>query len=338
MLLCASVLLGRAQNSLRSLEHLSVSGNDYVRLSGWCQANDFRLSGAKKGEELQAIGRGGKLSFAVDSRKAEVNGIGVLLSLPVVARNDMAFISSVDLVTTLDPLLHPPRLTAKSRIDVICLDPGHGGKDIGNPQGSQKEKNHTLLLAQEVAKILEQQKFKVVMTRNRDTFVDLSDRAEIANRNKADLFVSMHYNAAGDTSVKGLEVYCMSPAGMSSSNAGGGRTDVGNFPGNAHNSENMLLAYQMQKSILKAVPMEDRGVKRARFEVLRETKMPAVLIEGGFMSNSSEAKRIYDPAWRKRMAQAIADGILAYKKTVELSEDLAQATNRPVKQAKSREK
>jgi N-acetylmuramoyl-L-alanine amidase len=78
----------------------------------------------------------------------------------------------------------------------------------------------------------------------------------------------------------------------------------------------MLLAYQMQKSYEKNLNMEDRGVKRARFQVLREATMPAILIEGGFMSHPTEGRKIYDPAYRKQMAKAIVEGIQAYKKAV----------------------
>jgi N-acetylmuramoyl-L-alanine amidase len=78
----------------------------------------------------------------------------------------------------------------------------------------------------------------------------------------------------------------------------------------------MLLAYEMQKSYTKNLTVEDRGVKRARFQVLREATMPAILIEGGFMSHPAEGKKIYDPAYRKQMARAIVEGILAYKKAV----------------------
>ena len=115
----------------------------------------------------------------------------------------------------------------------------------------------------------------------------------------------------------GLEVYCLAPAGVNSSNEGGGKAPHLPEAGNAHDDQNALLAYEMQKAITAGMPLEDRGMKRSRFEVLREAGMPAILIEGGFMSNPADARNIYDTAFRKRMAQAIVDGILAYKKTVE---------------------
>jgi N-acetylmuramoyl-L-alanine amidase len=104
---------------------------------------------------------------------------------------------------------------------------------------------------------------------------------------------------------------------MNSSSEGGGRGPHPPEAGNAHDGQNALLAYEMLKAVTAGVPLEDRGMKRSRFEVLREAVMPAVLIEGGFMSNPADANNIYDTTFRKRMAQAIVDGILAYKRTVE---------------------
>ena len=89
------------------------------------------------------------------------------------------------------------------------------------------------------------------------------------------------------------------------------------MPGNLQNNRNILLASELQKSILRNTGMADRGIKRARFEVLRESRVPAVLIEGGFMTDYLDAAKIYDPNFRKKMAQAIAAGILNYKRTVE---------------------
>jgi N-acetylmuramoyl-L-alanine amidase len=109
----------------------------------------------------------------------------------------------------------------------------------------------------------------------------------------------------------------MTPVRTSSTNARGEGAGAGAYPGNRFDAKNMLLAYQLQKAITEKAGAEDRGVKRARFQVLREAEMPAVLIEAGFMTSSADAKRIYDPAPRRQLAQAIVDGVLAYKRLVE---------------------
>src|SRR6185503_3366637 len=121
----------------------------------------------------------------------------------------------------------------------------------------------------------------------------------------------------GGSAVKGAETYCMTPVRASSTNARGEGAGAGAYPGNRFDPKNMLLAYQLQTAITEKAGAEDRGVKRARFRVLREAAMPAVLIEAGFMTNPSDGKRIYDPALRRQLAQAIVDGVLAYKRQVE---------------------
>jgi N-acetylmuramoyl-L-alanine amidase len=109
----------------------------------------------------------------------------------------------------------------------------------------------------------------------------------------------------------------MTPAGAPSTNAHGERDNEEWSVGNRSNDKSMFLAYQMQKSLTRNLGVEDRGVHRARFAVLREAVMPAILIEGGFMSNPAEGRKIFDPAYRREMAKAVAAGIIAYKKAVE---------------------
>ena len=132
-----------------------------------------------------------------------------------------------------------------------------------------------------------------------------------------DLFLSLHYNSspAGNNPVSGVEVFCLTPTGATPTNGGDQPSKAS--PGNRYEAHNVLLAYQIQKAIIQNLGLSDRGVRRAGFVVLRKAEMPAVLIEAGFMSDPAEARKIYDPAHRRRMAQAIVEGLLAYKRLVE---------------------
>lgn len=291
-------------------EGASVSGVDYVALSDAARQLGCKTKWGPHSKVVQLAGARVGVTLEVDSRKAEIGGATVLLSFPIIANRGGAMISELDLRSTIEPLIspHPKRRLIKT----ICLDPGHGGKDTGKIDGRHFEKNYTLLLAQEVAPLLRNAGFTVVLTRTRDKTLDLIERTETARRAGADLFVSLHYNA-GPSEVHGLEVYCLTPAGAASSNAGGGKSRSSRYAGNANDDNNVLLAYDLQKAIVRDTGLEDRAMKRARFEVLREASMPAVLIEGGFMSNRSDANKIYDPAFRRRMARAIVNGILNYK-------------------------
>jgi N-acetylmuramoyl-L-alanine amidase len=313
-LLCFLALDVAAKNSWQSLERVSVSGSDYVRLSEWAEANDFQIKWPKNSMVVTLTNSASRLQLTIDSRRAEIDGVMVWLTLPVVNRSGAAMISLTDLRSTLHPILFPR--PTDFALQTICLDAGHGGKDKGEINGSHFEKKYALLLAEDVEELLKAEGFNVILTRSTDTLVDLPDRPLLARQRGADLFVSLHFNSASGP-VRGVEVYCVTPPGFSSSNEGGGRSDDGPFVGNEQNDRNVLLAYEMQKSLVRALPMEDRGMKRSRFEVLREARMPAILVEGGFMSNPNDAAKIYDAAFRKKMARAVADGILAYKRTVE---------------------
>jgi N-acetylmuramoyl-L-alanine amidase len=314
LFLFAAMVAG-ARVPLQNLDRTVVSGSEYIRLDDWADAAAFDMKWTKTQGMIMLTNRSARLNLTVDSRRAEICGVNVWLSLPVVNRSGVILISLVDVEKTIEPILFPQ--TSQGRLKTICLDPGHGGKDKGFVEGRNYEKNYSLLLAREVAGLLKREGLQVLLTRDSDDYVDLSTRSQLARRQGADLFVSMHYNAAPEHDVRGLEVYCLSPAGVNSSSDGGGKAPHRAEAGNIHDSQNALLAFEILKSITAGVPLEDRGMKRSRFEVLRDAFMPAILIEGGFMSNASDAKNIYDDAFRKRMAQAIADGILAYKKLVD---------------------
>jgi N-acetylmuramoyl-L-alanine amidase len=318
---CVAVLLfpepAGAQTPLSKLDRVQLFGHEYVRLDDWADANGYQFKWTRKDEVVQVKTRYSTLEFEVDSRRAEINGVAVWLSVTVARKNGAAYISPLDLQTTIFPVLYPPRIVDDSRVLTVCLDPGHGGKDPGFQVGKVQEKKYALLLAEDVQKLLRDAGFKVFLTRTSDATVEKADRPVLANAKGADLFVSLHFNATASGSARGIETYCLTPPLASSTNARGEGAGTGAFPGNKQNDLNMLLAYQVQKSLVKDTQAEDRGVRRARWAVLKTTRMPAILIEGGFLSDKEEMKKITDYAHRKKMARAIADGLVAYKKLVE---------------------
>ena len=318
MTFCLLVLLALL-GARRDAEAVQVSAPSYVRLVDWAKANGFNSRWLKPEETILLSRNGSKLVMTVDSREAQINGVQVWLLLPVVARYRSLCVAQLDVDRTLRPLLSPPRAQSGTKIRTICLDPGHGGKDPGNEVGSNQEKHFTLLLAQEVRSELARAGIKATLTRTTDTFVDLPTRPELAKRRGTDLFVSLHFNAAdaGRSTVQGAEVYCLTPVGASSTNARGEGAGAGWFTGNQHDDQNLCLAYQVQKSLTRNLSVADRGVRRARFAVLRDAEMPAVLIEAGFMSNPAEGRKIFTSEYRQKMARAIVDGLLAYKRAVE---------------------
>ena len=271
------------------------------------QAGDGRLS-------ERYITRGG-LSFYAEYGKEFilVDGVKVMLDDAIGSQRGHLTLSKVDYDKVFVPLFWEAPTASVRR---IVLDPGHGGKDTGKVNGPYKynEKAATLDTAARLKILLEKQGFEVVFTRTKDVFIDLDDRPAIAASVKADLFISLHYNAgpAGDTSSGGIETYCLTPAGQRSTNAGKAKSTTSLEPGNRFDTANMTLAWGIQRRLLAGTAAEDRGVRRARFAVLRTLSCPGVLIEGGFMSSRKEGAQIADPAYRQKIAEAVAAGIVDY--------------------------
>jgi N-acetylmuramoyl-L-alanine amidase len=296
----------------------SVNGQYYVPLANWARANGLKCSLFKRGDGVVATNRTTRLVFDKDSRMVEVNGTDVALSFPLAADHGTLYIAQQDINTTIRPLLFVPRLPDARRITTICLDPGHGGRDTGNHTFWHSEKTYTLALAQELRSQLQKAGFNVILTRSKDTFIELPDRPALANRRGADLFVSLHFNATptGKNEVEGPQTYCITPVGASSTDAQGEGANSGATTANRVEQKSLLLAYQVQKSLARNLGAKDRGVRRARYAVLRDATMPAILVEGGYMTHPVESKKIYSAAYRSQMAQAIVKGILAYQRLV----------------------
>jgi len=293
-----------------------INGHSYIALAAWARANGLAGYTLNHGTEFVLTNKTARLVFDQDSADSTLNGVRVRLSFPLAKGG---FISQLDADKTIRPLVFPPKPSAK-RITTICLDPGHGGKDTGYRVGRffpRSEKTYTLALGLELRRQLQQAGFKVLLTRDRDIYPDLSVRPDLANRQGADLFISLHFNSfpADPASVQGPETYCITPVGAASSNDSAGvGAGHGACPANRVEDKSLLLAYQVQRSLVRSLGVTDRGVRRARFEVLRDAEMPAILIEGGYLSHPAEGRKIFDAGWRQQMASAILRGIVNYQK------------------------
>lgn len=227
----------------------------------------------------------------------------------------------------------------------VAIDPGHGGEDVG-AEGARsiQEKSLVLDLARQVKDSLQEAGVEVLLTREEDIFVPLYERTQMANQAGADLFVSLHMNAARARTARGSEVYFLT--------LGQGDVDAqkvaalencecegaGNISGNplldsvlqdlsqkAYLQESERLAVAVQNQLNRLGGIRERGVKQAPFAVLRGAAMPAVLVEVGFISNPKEAGKLQDPAFLKKAADSIAMGVRRY---------LAAGTSTPRRQAK----
>ncbi len=182
--------------------------------------------------------------------------------------------------------------------NLIVIDAGHGGEDFGTHSNSKPiyhEKNLNLATAYMLNNFLNQMGYKTMMVRQGDIFISLEKRAEIANENKAALFVSVHFNSAPSKEAKGIEIF------FYPSNLNAERT-----------RQSYLLAETVLKQMTKDNQIKSRGIKKGNFAVTRLTDMTAILIEGGFMTNDEEMENLKNAAYLKRLAWNISKGIDNY--------------------------
>ncbi|MCX6968473.1 MAG: N-acetylmuramoyl-L-alanine amidase, partial [Verrucomicrobia bacterium] len=178
-------------------------------------------------------------------------------------------------------------IASASGFSTIVIDAGHGGHDRGGIPGQRAcEKELTLDVARRLRGILNENGLKTVMTRSDDTFIPLPQRAAIANANPDALFVSIHFNSAIRSGANGFETFYYNPKAAA-------------------------VAARIQAGLMRVEPVENRGIKRRAFYVLRKTRIPAVLAECGFLTNRAEAALCQQPAHRQNLASAIAKAIEA---------------------------
>ncbi len=292
---------------------------NYTDLGQWARANELETRPNYTARTLLLTNEWSRIEFKLDAARMDFDGYEVRLSHPIRKQGAHWQISTRDLETVLVPLTRPPKRNPGRPIRVIALGAGHGGNDPGNLAGPKREKTYTLALARAIRPLLEKAGFKVIMIRDDDIRVELEERAERANLARADLFVSVHFNGYSGSNpgaVNGVETYCLTPSGCSSSNDA--EKNGGPWArGNKTDRENINLAYCIHRAVVDQMDLPDRGVRRARFKELTLLDMPGVLVEGGYLTNERDVALIDSARGRSRYARAIADGILAYKRLIE---------------------
>lgn len=254
------------------------------------------------------------MTWKIGSQAIYVNNIKFNLSFPVVESGGKAMLSTVDLAKLVDPVVRPSYIKKPISFDTVVIDAGHGAHDSGARGISGYEKDYSLDTAIRLEKALKARGFKTIMTRSNDTFLTLSQRVNIANRARNAIFISIHYNASGSSTGKGIETYALAPQGTRSTN--GGSPWSSPLSGNVRDAENIALATAVHAHIIHELRPIDRGIKRARFNVLRGINKPAILFEGGFITNPTESKLVHDSAYRQKIADSIANAVVKFKGAV----------------------
>jgi N-acetylmuramoyl-L-alanine amidase len=263
-----------------------------------------------------AIGSGnGVMVLGIGSLNATWNGIEINLGFAPEMIDGEVFLHGLDLQKNLEPLLCGPPVSFPQTNRVIVIDPGHGGDNHGTKSilDGRFEKEFTLDWAKRLKPLLETNGWTVFLTRTNDSYFTNADRVTFAEAHHAGLFISLHFNAPGngDSKANGLETYCITPTGMPSTLTRN-FSDVWseNLPNNSFDAQNLQLAVKLHSAILHGVGMEDRGVRRSRFDtVLRGQNRPAILVEGGYLSNPAEAKLIESADYRQKLAEAVANAL-----------------------------
>lgn len=183
-----------------------------------------------------------------------------------------------------------PKLITQEKKQIILIDPGHGANDEGAKMYGNMEKNLCLLTALHLRNILQAKGYQIVLTRAQDEYVTLDKRVEIANQSKCALFVSIHYNAAKSKEASGVEIFYPKVQ------------DDRQVP-------SKKLAQNVLNKLITKTGAKSRGIKAGNFHVIRETKMPAILVEGGFMTHPIEGQLLSSLNYIQKISEGIAEGI-----------------------------
>jgi len=198
-------------------------------------------------------------------------------------------------------------------LPTVIIDPGHGGHDDGATSHGLREKDLTLDVALRVEQMLRSADMTVVLTRRDDTYISLAERADLANRFDKSIFVSLHFNQSNESSAMGAETFYADQKAPPEY----AWTWVGLFtkPETPPLDNGEMLASFIQASLVMKMDVVNRGIKSRSLYVVRNVRNPAVLVEGGFLSNPLEAQLLVNSDYRQRLAGAIAEGIVNYEKT-----------------------
>jgi N-acetylmuramoyl-L-alanine amidase len=293
----------------------TLGGRDYVPINQVARFYQMReVARGDKGVSLVSDTR--RMDFNRGSREARIDGVKHWLSFPVMSFGGRLYVSRMDLSKTIDPAMRPQKIPGLQPVRAVLLDPGHGGHDRGAVNRRGTEKSYNLSIALEVQRRLREAGLRAELTRNNDRFIPLEARPAMARRlGEGTIFVSIHCNASSQrvSAATGYEIYTLTPRGAPNSNDSFlTRRSFSGETGHRFDHANQALAAAIYHAMLGRLPMFDRGMKRARFAVLRRAVTPAVLVECGFLTNPRDAQKLESPAWRKRLADSIARGIIEF--------------------------
>ncbi len=195
----------------------------------------------------------------------------------------------------------------------VVIDAGHGGQDPGATSATLVEKDVTLDLAHRLEHLLHEKNIRTELTRAGDVYVSLADRAAITNRAQGAIFVSIHCNEGSRSGASGVETYFAGRQPSVRPSLASWLPFLAKVAREEPNEKSQSLAGFIQEKCVSRLQATNRGTKSEQFYVLENVRSPAALVETGFLTNKEDAVHLNDPAYRERLAAAIADGILSYR-------------------------
>lgn len=314
-LIFSILLLSSIQSMATGWRQYTYDNSQYVSLNNIKEFYKFNsISKNRSGTIIKNAAI--KLEFKVNSPECLINNIKFILSKPITAYRDVQLISTTDLDKVIDPILRPINGHGQNLFKTVIIDAGHGGKDPGAVNSLGTEAGYNLIVAKKVEKLLLKNGFNVIMVRSDNTFLSLSQRVELANKYKSAIFISIHFNAEPSKTARGIETFTLSPQGVAHYGRGVKNSDHQIQVGNHQDSQNIALGTAVHGSIVSRIYNQteryDRGIRRARYTLLTGIKHPSILIEGGFLSNKTEAKIIHSDKYQQTLAIGIAEGVKKY--------------------------
>ncbi len=275
----------------------------------------YRLSGPVLNGPAFSLSAGGRsIRGRAGTREIHINNVKYILCFPAVQKGGSILLSAMDVTKIIEPVLRPGQIKNATPPRLVILDAGHGGHDSGAKGQRGIEKEAALDVVMRAKRLLEKNGYTVRLTRSSDVFIPLEKRAAFANRFPGSLFVSVHFNKSSSGAASGIETFALAPRGVPSMDEENfSYSDLKLHPGHAQDPENIALATALHSAMLRNLRLPDRGIKRARFVVIRDIRVPGVLLEGGFMNHPVDGRLIASPAYRDSFARAILEGVNRYR-------------------------
>lgn len=312
--LCLLAILALVrQTSATDWTVLKQNNRDYVTFDN--VAEFYRFEGYNHANRTIAL-RSDRRTIRAQAGTSEIfiNGVRFFTCFPLLERSEGNLVSAVDVGKIIEPVLRPSRIKNAQHIETVVLDPGHGGMDNGASGAWGSEKTFTLAVALAARTELQKAGFKVEMTRESDKAISLEDRIDLANKFPHAVFISIHFNSSSGGA--GVESYRLAPEGVASNASNGehhlAATDSQPDEGNAQDAQNVALTAAVHAAVLSRTASFDRGIRHARFKVLRHIRVPALLLEAGFVNDPTEGQKIATQQYQQSLGAAIAQGVQSY--------------------------